>query len=87
MPKQCEMRIVAADEIESTTMKAQFPSVMATWLALKATLPSQPIMMLVPTKADDSRNICMAIGRPMASSFRTGSRSRRRSEKPRRKGA
>ena len=61
------MRIVAAEPIERITMKAQLPSVMATWLALKATVPSQPIMTAVPTKAEDSRNICPAMGRPIRS--------------------
>ena len=65
-------------------MKAQLPSVMAIWLALSASLPNQPIMMPVPTKADDSRNICEAMGSPMRSSERMSRRLKLRSEKPRR---
>ena len=51
-------------------MKAQLPKVMAIWLALMAVLLSQPIMILVPTKAEASRNICREIGRPIRSNVR-----------------
>ena len=60
-----------AAPIDMTIMKAQLPSVVAIWLALMATFPSHPIMMPVPTKADDSRNICSEIGSPMRSRSRT----------------
>ena len=65
--------MVVAAPIDMTIMKAQLPSVMAIWLALMAALapaPNHPIMMLVPTKADDSRNICSEIGPPMRKSRR-----------------
>ena len=61
-----------------TIMKAQLPMVMVIWLALRVCLSNQPIMMPVPTKADDSRNICSEIGPPMRKSS-----PMRRSEKPR----
>ncbi len=61
------MRMVVAAPIDMTIMKAQLPSVMAIWLALMACVPNHPIMTLVPTNADDSRNICNEIGSPMAS--------------------
>ena len=83
MPKQCDTRIVVAAPIDRTIMKAQFPSVMAIWLALMmAADPNQPIMMPVPTKADDSRNICRAIGSPMCVSRRTTAEESTRCENP-----
>ena len=74
--------MVVAAPIDMTIMKAQLPSVMAIWLALMAILPNQPIMIPVPTKAEDSRNICMAIGRPMCTSRRTTLAEGTRCENP-----
>ena len=62
--------MVVAAPIDVTIMKAQLPRVMAIWLALMAVLLSQPIMILVPTKAEASRNICREIGRPIRSNVR-----------------
>ena len=52
-------------------MKAKLPIVSAIWLALMAAASNHPIMMLVSTKADASRNICPEIGTPMRTSCRT----------------
>ena len=63
--------MVVAAPMDMTIMKAQLPNVMAIWLALMACVPNHPIITLVPTNADDSRNICNEMGKPMRSSFRT----------------
>ncbi len=57
--------------MEVTIIHAQLLTVMAIWLALMASVPNQPIMMVVPIKADDSKNICEAMGVPMRTSVRT----------------
>ena len=77
--------MVVAVPIDMTIMKALLPRVMAIWLALMAILavaPTHPIMMPVPTNADDSRNICSEIGSPMCTSRPIVRRERTRSENP-----